>query len=182
MLMMSGLDCPAAPLDQRQRLAFSSEGAMETLRWLRTQSGITGCVLLSTCNRTELYLNGEGETPWRLLCRGAFVPEADMEPYFTTRCRVDAARHLMEVTCGLHSQILGEDQIITQVRKAMELALEAKTADATLAALFPGCGDRGQAAPGPDGSRSPGGMRPWEAGAGIFWRGSWAAWKANGFS
>lgn len=136
MLMMSGLDCHAAPLDQRQRLAFSSEGAMETLRWLRTQSGITGCVLLSTCNRTELYLNGEGETPWRLLCRGAGVPEADMEPYFTTRCGVDAARHLMEVTCGLHSQILGEDQIITQVRKAMELALEAKTADATLAALF----------------------------------------------
>ena len=136
MLMMSGLDCHAAPLDQRQRLAFSSEGAMETLRWLHTQSGITGCVLLSTCNRTELYLNGEGETPWRLLCRGAGVPEADMEPYFTTRCGVDAARHLMEVTCGLHSQILGEDQIITQVRKAMELALKAKTADATLAALF----------------------------------------------
>ena len=103
MLMMSGLDCHAAPLDQRQRLAFSSEGAMETLRWLHTQSGITGCVLLSTCNRTELYLNGEGETPWRLLCRGAGVPEADMEPYFTTRCGVDAARHLMEVTCGLHS-------------------------------------------------------------------------------
>lgn len=107
MLMMSGLDCHAAPLDQRQRLAFSSEGAMETLRWLHTQSGIAGCVLLSTCNRTELYLNGDGETPWRLLCRGAGVPEADMEPYFTTRCGVDAARHLMEVTCGLHSQILG---------------------------------------------------------------------------
>ena len=85
MLMMSGLDCHAAPLDQRQRLAFSPEGAMGTLRWLHTQSGITGCVLLSTCNRTELYLNGEGETPWRLLCRGAGVPEADMEPYFTTR-------------------------------------------------------------------------------------------------
>lgn len=136
MLMMSGLDCHAAPLDQRQKLAFSSEGAAQMLRWLHAQSGITGCVLLSTCNRTELYLNGEAETPWRLLCRGAGVPEKDMEPYFTTRCGVDAARHLMEVTCGLHSQILGEDQIITQVRKAMELALEVKTADPTLAALF----------------------------------------------
>ena len=59
-----------------------------------------------------------------------------MECYFTTRCGMDAARHLMEVTCGLHSQILGEDQIITQVRRAMELAQEAKTADPTLSALF----------------------------------------------
>lgn len=49
-------------------------------------------MLLSTCNRTELYLNGETETPWRLLCRGAGVPEGEMEPYFTTRCGVDAAR------------------------------------------------------------------------------------------
>lgn len=72
-----------------------------------------GCVLLSTCNRTELYLNGETETPWRLLCRGAGVPEGEMEPYFfTTRCGVDAARHLME------------------------LALKVKTADPVLAALF----------------------------------------------
>lgn len=91
MLMMSGLDCHA-PLDQRQRLAFSSDRAAELLRWLRVQSGVEGCVLLSTCNRTELYLNGETETPWRLLCRGAGVPEGEMEPYFTTRCGVDAAR------------------------------------------------------------------------------------------
>lgn len=136
MLMMSGLDCHRAPLDQRQRLAFSQSLAEEFLYWLRGQPGVEGCVLLSTCNRTELYISGSAETPWRLLCRGAGVPEEEMEPYFTTRCGLDAARHLMEVTCGLHSQILGEDQIITQVRKAMELAQEVKTADPVLSALF----------------------------------------------
>ena len=136
MLMMSGLDCHRAPLDQRQRLAFSQSLAEEFLHWLRGQPGVEGCVLLSTCNRTELYISGSAETPWRLLCRGAGVPEGEMEPYFTTRCGLDAARHLMEVTCGLHSQILGEDQIITQVRKAMELAQEVKTADPVLSALF----------------------------------------------
>ena len=135
-LMMSGLDCHRTPIDQRQRLAFSQSLAEEFLRWLHAQPGVEGCVLLSTCNRTELYISGSAETPWRLLCRGAGVPEGEMEPYFTTRCGMDAARHLMEVTCGLHSQILGEDQIITQVRKAMELAQEAKTADPTLSALF----------------------------------------------
>lgn len=135
-LMMSGLDCHRTPLDQRQRLAFSPALAEEFLGWLRTQPGVAGCVLLSTCNRTELYISGSAETPWRLLCRGAGVPEGEMEDYFTTRCGMDAARHLMEVTCGLHSQILGEDQIITQVRKAMELAQEVRTADPALSALF----------------------------------------------
>lgn len=136
MLMMSGLDCHRAPLDQRQRLSFSRALAEEFLHWLHAQPGVEGCVLLSTCNRTELYISGSAESPWRLLCRGAGVPEGEMECYFTTRCGMDAARHLMEVTCGLHSQILGEDQIITQVRRAMELAQEAKTADPTLSALF----------------------------------------------
>lgn len=145
-LMMSGLDCHRTPLDQRQRLAFSESAAAGMLTWLRKQPGVEGCVLLSTCNRTELYISGSAETPWRLLCRGAGVPEGDMEPYFTTRCGMDAARHLMEVTCGLHSQILGEDQIITQVRKAMELAQEVKTADPVLSALFRGAVTAGKRA------------------------------------
>ena len=146
MLMMSGLDCHRAPLDQRQRLAFSQSLAEEFLRWLHAQPGVDGCVLLSTCNRTELYISGSAETPWRLLCRGAGVPEGEMEEYFTTRCGMDAAQHLMEVTCGLHSQILGEDQIITQVRKAMELAQEVKTADPVLSALFRGAVTAGKRA------------------------------------
>lgn len=135
-LVMSGLDCHRASIALRERLAFSQQEARELLLWLRHQPGVEGCVLLSTCNRTELYLSGETDTPWRLLCRGTGVLEAELEPYFTTRTGTDAARHLMEVACGLHSQILGEDQIITQVRTAMELAQEEKTADPVLAALF----------------------------------------------
>ena len=135
-LVMSGLDCHRASIALRERLAFSQQEVRELLVWLRHQPGVEGCVLLSTCNRTELYLSGEADTPWRLLCRGAGVPEAELEHYFTTRTGTDAARHLMEVACGLHSQILGEDQIITQVRTAMELAQEEKTADPVLAALF----------------------------------------------
>ena len=145
-LLMSGLDCHKAPLDQRQRLAFTNTTAECFLHWLRSQSGVNGCVLLSTCNRTELYISGESETPWRLLCRWSGIPEGEVEAYFTTRCGTDAARHLMEVTCGLHSQILGEDQIITQVRRAMELAQEAKTADSVLSALFRGAVTAGKRA------------------------------------
>ena len=135
-LIMSGLDCHRASLDLRQQLAFSREGVEEISRWLVRQPGVEGCVLLSTCNRTELYISGETEEPWRLLCRGTQVSEEIMEPYFETRTGEAAARHLMEVACGLHSQILGEDQIITQVRTAMELAQKAGSADPALSALF----------------------------------------------
>ena len=135
-IVMSGLDCHRASIALRERLAFSRQQLRALLGWLRRQPGVEGCVLLSTCNRTELYLSGDAETPWRLLCRGAGVPEEALQEYFTTRTGTDAARHLMEVACGLHSQILGEDQIITQVRTAMELAQEEKTTDPVLAALL----------------------------------------------
>ena len=75
-LVMSGLDCHRAPLALREQLAFSRDGVHTMLEWLKKQPGVDGAVLLSTCNRTEVYLTGEAQTPWRLLCRGA---QADQE-------------------------------------------------------------------------------------------------------
>ena len=89
-IIMSGLDCHRSSIALRERLAFSRPQVQALLAWLGQQPGVEGCVLLSTCNRTELYLSGEAETPWRLLCRGAGVPEAELEPYFTTRTEADA--------------------------------------------------------------------------------------------
>ena len=136
-ISMSGLDCHGAGVALRETLAFSKERVLEMLIKLKAQPGVEGCVLLSTCNRTELYISGTPETsPWRLLCRLAGAPEQALEPFFTTRMGEEAARHLMQVACGLHSQILGEDQIITQVRVAMELSQTQAALDPTLAALF----------------------------------------------
>lgn len=136
-LLMSGLDCHRAGVELREKLAFSRQQVQDCVGWMAAQPGISGCVLLSTCNRTEIYLSGDAElSPWRLLCRWANAPEDALEPYFTTRIGEEAVGHLMQVACGLHSQILGEDQIITQVRIAMELALACGGADPALAALF----------------------------------------------
>lgn len=135
-LIMSGLDYCRAPLALRERLAFSRAQALDALCWLKAQPGVHGCVLLSTCNRTELYLTYAFDEPWRLLCSAAHVDAGEFEPYFITNTGEDAARHLIEVACGLHSQILGEDQIITQVRAAMDLAQQAQASDAELSALF----------------------------------------------
>lgn len=132
-LTMSGLDYLRAPLDIRQQLAFSAPQQEALLAVLRTQCP---CILLSTCNRTELYTTGGTDTPWRLLCRAAGADEDALEPYFITRTGADAVRHLTEVACGLHSQIPGDDQIVTQIRAALELALAQEAADPVLSTAF----------------------------------------------
>ena len=75
-LIMSGLDFHRTPIALRQKLAFGKEERTELLTRLGKQCR---CVLLSTCNRTELYISGDTETPWRLLCREAGVDEAELE-------------------------------------------------------------------------------------------------------
>lgn len=135
-LFASSLSYQRADLPLRETLAFSQERQRELLRWLRRQPGVEGAVLLSTCNRTEVYLSGDCETPWRLLCRGAGVEHAGMEEAFVTYTGEDAARHLMEVACGLQSQLRGENQILSQVRMAMDLSQEENGTDSQLSALF----------------------------------------------
>ena len=137
-IVMSGLDHSAAPLELRERLSFTKTAAGEMVLELTKQPGVEGAVLLSTCNRTEVYLScsAGGIDPGRLLCAAAGCSYGDFSEAFATRRGDGCARHLMEVSCGLRSQILGEDQIITQVKSALETARAAGAADACLETLF----------------------------------------------
>lgn len=137
MLYMSGLDHHRAPISLRERLSFTQSGVVDLDRAIGGVSGVEGAVLLATCNRTELYLScGEAADPGALLCQAAGVRFADFSGAFANRQGADCARHLLEVACGLQSQILGEDQILTQVKRAAALAREAGSASADLETLF----------------------------------------------
>lgn len=136
---MTGLDHEHADIALRESLSFVKGQVSQLLAEIRRRPGILGCTLISTCNRTELYLSvREGATvePSRLLCAVANVPHDALRAAFVNRAGGEAARHLMEVACGLKSQILGEDQIVSQVKTAAMLAREAKTADSVLETLF----------------------------------------------
>lgn len=147
MLCMSGLDFRQAPVALRERLSFTRSGVMEMNRRIRCFSGVDGVVLLSTCNRTELYLScGEEQNPGMLLCQAAGADFEDFSGSFISRQGENCVRHLLEVACGLQSQILGEDQILTQVKTAIALAREAETADANLETLFRTAAECGKAA------------------------------------
>jgi glutamyl-tRNA reductase len=110
-----------APLDVRERIAFATRDVMPALDRLRADAGITESVVLSTCNRTELYLvEGEREAApaaWALLSERL---GADASGYGYVRRDRDAASHLFRVASGLDSMVVGEAQIHGQVRDAWE--------------------------------------------------------------
>lgn len=137
-LWMSGLDYQQTEMALRERLSFPTERVKSLDRVISEMDGVTGAVLLSTCNRTELYLTAEDDiaTPEQLLCQAAGEDWSAFAPCFVTREGEDVVRHLLEVASGLRSQIWGEDQIITQVGRAVEVAQESQSANAILSTLF----------------------------------------------
>ena len=138
-IRMSGLDWQRTPIELRERLTFSRDRAEALNRLLRDREGVEGCVLIATCNRTEVYLScaeGAQPDPGRLLCAAAGQDYRPFQAVFQTRTGEAAARHLMEVAGGLRSQIWGEDQIVTQVKNALSAARTAGTADSVLETLF----------------------------------------------
>lgn len=138
-ILMAGVDYTTAAIAEREHFAFTNSQIGQTLADLRKQPGVSGAVLLCTCNRTELYLSvhaGGQVNAASLLAQAAHRPASPAAELLRERAGAEAARHLMEVTCGLCSALRGDDQILTQVRQALELARAAHAADSTLETLF----------------------------------------------
>jgi glutamyl-tRNA reductase len=127
-LLVLGASHKTAPLAVRERLALLDGQVEPFLRELVERPGITEAVVLSTCNRTELYVVGEDAES----ARGA-LPD-DVSLYLERNC--DAARHLYRVVSGLDSMVLGEAEIQGQVKRAYERALAARTTGPMTNKLF----------------------------------------------
>lgn len=138
-ISMIGIDHNMAPVDIRALFAFTKKNAGEAMEWLKEQEGVGGCIILSTCNRMELWVSGEeGEEAslYENLCQLKGIDGSAYEQYFVKREGREAVEHLFYLTSGLKSQILGEDQILTQVKDALNLAREHFTTDSVLEVLF----------------------------------------------
>jgi len=132
-----GLNHRTAPLPEREKLAFSPEELPAALTTLRDEFG--GAVVLSTCNRTELYVTTDGDVSQaeRLLDALAACKGARVHPRMTYFLAHDeAARHLFRVAAGVDSMVLGESQILGQVRDAMSAATEAGSLNGVLSRLL----------------------------------------------
>lgn len=138
-ISMIGIDHTMAPVDIRALFAFTKKNAAEAMEKLKEQEGINGCIILSTCNRLELWASTDDEKEISLydcLCRLKGYHERAYEDYFVKREDKEAVAHLFYLTSGLKSQIMGEDQILSQVKDALNLARESFAADSVLEVLF----------------------------------------------
>jgi glutamyl-tRNA reductase len=138
-LLTLGINHQTAPVEIRERLTFAPDQAPEALRELARLPGVSEAVLLSTCNRTELYCAVDGAheravADWLLTHRSADDPEVRGRLY---RHDDDAAvRHLLRVACGLDSLVLGEPQILGQLKDSYEMAANAGAVGPQLNRLF----------------------------------------------
>jgi glutamyl-tRNA reductase len=125
-LVVTGINHRTAPIEIREKVAFSSSERSAFLAALGERPTLSEAAILSTCNRTELYLV-EGEESSVSFIRDQFSERlgADSSEYIYTRQDREAATHLFRVAAGLDSMILGEAQIQGQVRDAWEGSREA---------------------------------------------------------
>jgi len=134
-----GISHHTAPVAVRERLSFAPEEIPASLRAVTALPGVSEAVILSTCNRTEIYaeLSAEGGAAlaaWLAAERSGDDPQ--VKDRFYTHEGDAALQHLFRVACGLDSQILGEPQILGQVKDAYELARHHSTAGNRLHRLF----------------------------------------------
>ena len=138
-ISMIGIDHSKASVDIRAKFSFTKKRAVEAMKKLKEEHGILGCIILSTCNRMEVWVSTQDDKEislYEFLCREKEVEKDEYQDYFMKRENEEAVRHLFYLTSGLKSQILAEDQIITQVKDALTLARDAYCTDNVLEVLF----------------------------------------------
>ncbi|HJZ35227.1 MAG TPA: glutamyl-tRNA reductase [Solirubrobacterales bacterium] len=142
-LLALGVSHKTAPLELRERLSLTEGRSVAALRELTETETIGEAAAISTCNRTELYLvvsdpvQAESEA-LGVLTRKADIPPTELLGHLYSLRGEDASRHLLRVTAGLDSMIVGEAEIQGQVKRAYELALVEGATGPILNRLFRG--------------------------------------------
>ena len=142
-LFLLGANHHSAPVELRERIDFARRGLPEALNGLADAAGTRQGVILSTCNRAELYVmcpdpGGARDALAGFMSAFHDVPEAELAPHLYARVDADAARHLFRVASGLDSLVVGEPQILGQVKDAFEVSSERGYTGAVLNRLFHG--------------------------------------------
>jgi glutamyl-tRNA reductase len=138
-LTVLGINHRTAPVEIRGQVAFPPEQLPRALGELTALDGVQAAAILSTCNRTELYCTQQGQefdtiADW--LCRFHNLKRDMLQPHFYRYEDAAAVRHILRVAAGLDSMILGEPQILGQMKASYQQATRAGTLDTLENRLF----------------------------------------------
>ncbi len=139
MIVVVGLSHRTAPIALRETMAFAREGLAEKLLSLRDTTGLDEVMILSTCNRVELYARDQGDNATAALAgfmaTSHSLPLSEIEPALYRLSGEEAVRHAFRVAASLESMVLGESQILGQVKEAYLAAEQAGTLGVVLGML-----------------------------------------------
>jgi glutamyl-tRNA reductase len=140
-LLLVGISHRTAPVELRERLDFHTRGLCDSMRRLSERGPAREVVVVSTCNRAELYAACDDVGTTEAAFTGFIsefhdIPPSHIRPHAYGLSDLDAARHLFRVAAGLDSLVMGEPQILGQLKQAHITAAEARTAGPILNRLF----------------------------------------------
>ncbi len=138
-LIALGINYNTAPIAIRERLAFPADILDSTLKNLRNVRDISEAAILSTCNRTEFYCHTQNDDQAPLIdwiAEAQLLKPSEFAPYLYSYKDIHSIRHMFRVACGLDSMILGEPQILGQMKTAYHAANQAGTLGKNLSKLF----------------------------------------------
>ena len=134
-LLALGLNHRTAPVALRERAAFGPDRLGDALHDLAANAGVHEAAILSTCNRTEIYCRQEGAEPEQLvrwICRYKGLPDRELNGCVYQHPDESAVKHAFRVASGLDSMVVGEPQILGQVKDAYQAARDVGTVGAVL--------------------------------------------------
>ena len=138
-LLSLGINHQTAPVDIREKIAFSADQMAHALDELQSLSAINESVIVSTCNRTEIYCDtssDSSETVSHWLSEYHGISDEALSPYLYQHTNEEVARHLFRVASGLDSMVLGEPQILGQLKTSFDQARIGNSINAILGRLF----------------------------------------------
>jgi glutamyl-tRNA reductase len=138
-LLAFGLNHSTAPIEIRERVTFGSEIVPEALLDLTNRNGIEEAAILSTCNRTEIYCSIDARQKqlpidWFSAFHG--FKHSDLQPFLYSHPDALAVKHMLRVASGLDSMVLGEPQVLGQLKQAYQTAISTGSIGRLLGRLF----------------------------------------------
>ncbi len=136
-ILVVGLSHKSAPMATLERAVLTGDARVKLLRDVLHAEDVAGSVVVSTCNRVEIYaevgkFHSAVAAVCELLARHSGVPLGELTPHLYVHYEDRAVQHLLAVTCGLDSMVVGESQILGQVRQALTAAREQGTVNRAL--------------------------------------------------
>jgi len=136
----SGVSYKNCPVEIREKLHISEQLLGSAFEFIKKQPAVSECVILSTCNRVEFYGEAEDEAGWQSFLKSYWsderqMPQSVLDSFYHFR-NIDAVQHLFRVTAGLDSLVVGENEILGQVKTSFRQAHEAGAVHSVLYRLF----------------------------------------------